>query len=266
MKVISLLTDFGLKGYYVGAVKGVLTKICPDVKVIDITHNISKWDIREAAYVLSCCYRYFPSGTIHLVIVDPGVGTKRRGIVIKTKRYFFVGPDNGVLVPAALEDGIESIHSIENKELFLEDVSPTFHGRDIFAPVAARLARGINLESIGPRIMNIIFPSFYEPKIDMKNREVICEVIFIDEFGNVATNVKIDTLKRLNIKYGTKLKIKIQDKTLEVKLLPSFGYIDEGKPLALVNSCGRLELAINRGNAAEFLGIKPSDKIIIKVI
>lgn len=194
------------------------------------------------------------------------MGTERRGIVIKTKRYFFVGPDNGVLIPAALEDGIESIHSIENEDLLLKEISPTFHGRDVFAPIAARIACGISLKSIGPKLKDVVYPSFSAPKVNVKNKEIVCEAIFIDDFGNVATNVKVDLLNKLNIKYKAKLRVKFHSKVLEVELLPSFGYVDEGKLLALINSCGRLELAVNKGNAARLLGIKPGDKITIKPI
>ncbi|RLE84291.1 MAG: hypothetical protein DRJ41_03375 [Thermoprotei archaeon] len=246
--------------------KAVLLSLCQETMIVDISHEVPRWGIREGSYILSCCHKYFPKNTVHLVVIDPGVGTSRRGIVIRSRNYTFVGPDNGVLIPAAQEDGIINIYSIENKDLFLEKVSPTFHGRDIFAPVAARIACGMSPSIVGPEINDPVIPSFSEPVVDKKERVIHCEVMFIDDFGNVATNITSDLLKSIGVDYGSKLKISYGEEEITVSLLPSFGHVEEGEILALINSCNRLELAVNKGNAAGLLKLRVGDRLSVEVI
>ncbi|MFX1449844.1 MAG: S-adenosyl-l-methionine hydroxide adenosyltransferase family protein, partial [Promethearchaeota archaeon] len=155
-RIITLLTDFGLEDPYVATMKGVILSICPTADIVDISHQIRKFNIREAAFKLAFIAQYFTPSTIHMVVIDPGVGSSRKSLVITTDNYIFIGPDNGVLYPAAEKDGIKNIIEIKNKDLFLKPVSNTFHGRDIFAPVAAHVANQFPLEKIGPPIKKII--------------------------------------------------------------------------------------------------------------
>ena len=261
-KIITLLTDFGYKDHYVAAMKGVILSICPDALIVDVTHGIRKFDVRSAAYVLRGAARYFPPGSIHVVVVDPGVGTERRGIVVKTKNYLFVGPDNGVIALAALKDGVEEIRVIENRELMLSEVTPTFHGRDVFAPVAAHLAKGLPLEKVGRKAEEFIVPEYARPRV--RNGLIECEVIYVDDFGNAALNVDRELLEKLGINYGDEADVLIASRKLHLKLLPSYGYVDEGEPLLVINSEGFLEISVNRGSAASILGIKPGTKVVMR--
>src|SRR5438093_5509257 len=155
--IITLTTDFGLADPFVGIMKGVILGIAPDAQLVDVTHDVRAYNVLEAAFVIDSAYRYFPEGTVHLIVVDPGVGSTRRPIAVEANRHIFVAPDNGVLSCVLQTDPtVLSVYWINNANLFLKSVSQTFHGRDIFAPVAARLARGTSIESVGPRIRNFV--------------------------------------------------------------------------------------------------------------
>jgi len=258
--IITLTTDFGYKDHYVAAMKAVILSICPQASIVDITHGVPKYDLRAGAYVLKAAHRFFPRGTVHVAVVDPGVGTERRGIAVKTTNHVFIGPDNGVLSLAALDDGVEEVRVIENRMLTLPSVSHTFHGRDIFAPVAAHLARGIPFSVVGPLAREGMFvPEFVEPKVEGRTLE--CEVVYIDDFGNVILNAERKHLSLLGANYGDRCKVQIKGFQIEMAFLPSYGYVSEGEPLLLINSEGHLELAVNRGNAARFFGLKSGDKV-----
>ncbi len=260
--VITLLSDFGYRDHYVAAMKAVILSICPRARIVDITHGVPKFDVRAGAYLLKAAYKYFPPHTIHVAVVDPGVGTERGGVVVKTRNYVFVGPDNGVLALAALEDGVEEVRVIENRSLTLPRVSYTFHGRDVFAPIAAHLARGVPLAAVGSLTRSgLSVPEFAEPK--MSDRTLECEVIYIDDFGNVIFNARREHLSRLGISYGASCRVLIHGREVEARYLPSYGYAGEGEPLLLINSEEHLELAINRGSAARIFELKSGSKIII---
>ncbi len=261
--MITLLTDFGYRDHYVASMKGVILSIAGDVTIVDISHGVPKFDVRAAAYVLGCAYKYFPPGTVHVVVVDPGVGTKRRAIAVRSKHYTFIGPDNGVLMLAALNDGLQKVVSIENRKYMLPRVSHTFHGRDIFAPAAAYLAKGVPLEELGPEINDYLVPEFAKPMV--RRGEAEGEVIYVDDFGNCATNIRERDLEILGANYGDELELNVSGRTLRVKLLPSFGWAKPGEPLLLINSEGFLEIAINLGNASSSLGIKPGEKVYVRV-
>ncbi|MEM1523550.1 MAG: SAM-dependent chlorinase/fluorinase [Thermofilaceae archaeon] len=262
--VITLLTDFGYRDHYVGSMKGVILSIAPHAAIVDISHCVPKFDVRAGAYLLKAAYKYFPQGTIHVAVVDPGVGTQRRSIVIKTSSYIFIGPDNGLLAPAALEDGVQEVRLIENPRLTRGKVSRTFHGRDIFAPVAAYLACGLPFEEVGPLIEDgLNIPSFAQPEI--KAGYLACEVLYIDDFGNVVLNATASDVGRSGLTYGTRCKIELKGSVeIEAPLLPSYGYVVEGETLLLINSEDHLELAVNRGNAAVRYGLATGDRIVIK--
>ena len=262
MKIVTLLTDFGYNDHYVAAMKGVILSICPDAQIIDVSHGVPSFDIISASYVLKAAYKYFPEKTVHVVVVDPGVGTSRKAIAIETKRYFFVGPDNGVLIPAAMDDGISRVVEISGKYM-QRQVSCTFHGRDIFAPAAAYIACGVRLEEIGKVLHSYVVPEFVEPEfIDEKVR---AKIIYIDKFGNAATNVSNELVKRIGLKYGDKVKVEIKGRTVVLPFLPSFGYVGGGEGLLLINSEGYLELAVNLGSAAEKYGLNTGDEVLIYV-
>ncbi|MGQ4834078.1 MAG: SAM hydrolase/SAM-dependent halogenase family protein [Candidatus Asgardarchaeia archaeon] len=265
-KVITLLTDFGLRDNYVAIMKGVILNICSnDVTLIDITHEVTKFDVLDGAFLLLTSFNYFPKATVHLVVIDPGVGTHRAPIAIKTKNYFFVGPDNGVLVPAAKSDGILEVRIIENSDFYLQNaVSYTFHGRDIFAPVAAHLACNENIFfRIGRKISidKLIKPKISDPVVD-KNK-IYGSVFHIDSFGNIITNIPSSLLSDFKKLYGSQILVKINKKTVKLPFVKSFGHVKEGNLLSLIDSYNLFEISLNKGNAAKKLNAKVGDSVTI---
>ena len=255
--IITLLSDFG--DVYPASMKGVILGIDPCVNIVDITHSIPRHDIRAGAFVLMTTAKYFPSGTVHIAVVDPGVGTDRRAIAVRAvsrdgETHYFTGPDNGLLIPAAKGIGQIEVYDISNKDLFRKNISGTFHGRDIFAPVGAHISKGVVIEMVGGRILDYKELDFGIG--EKKNGSIYCEIIYIDTFGNIITNFPG---KSAALQYGDELKI--SDKS--VKFCSSYGFCEEGKPLALVGSHGFLEIAVNMGSAAKMFGKKQGDQIII---
>jgi S-adenosylmethionine hydrolase len=246
--IITLLTDFGLSDSYVASMKGVILSICRKAILVDISHNVTKFRISQAAYLLSATVHYFPPGSIHLCVVDPGVGTNRRAILVKTRRSFLVGPDNGVLMLAAKDEGIEKAIEIENPKYMLDKISSTFHGRDIFASVTAHLANGVSIDEFGPRAENCIQLT---SKYLVSDGKAKGEIIHVDDFGNIVTNIPSSELAKIDIKTGSKTKITIGRKTLEMTLHKTYGEVKAGEPVALIGSTGFLEISINKGDAAK---------------
>lgn len=265
-RVITLLTDFGYESYFVPSMKGVILSLNPNATIIDITHAIPPYNIIKAAFTLWASYKYFPRGTIHVVVVDPGVGTTRRAITIKTRNYYFIGPDNGVLMMAAEDDGIEEIRTIEEKAFMRPAISSTFHGRDIFAPTAAYLSLGLDPSQLGPRITDPIRLPTQTNTITKGHAKT--HIIYIDHFGNTYTNIKTNDLQTLNLNYGDTISINIPKKNIEIKakFLRSYGYANEGETLTLINSEGFLELSINKGNFASKYGVEEGDEVELTVI
>lgn len=264
-KIITLLTDFGLKDPYVGAMKGVILSICPNANIIDISHEVRKFDIRQGAYILASTAPLFPKGTIHIGVVDPGVGTTRKPIIIETKKSFYIGPDNGLLTLAALKEGIKKVVHIANRKYMLPHVSYTFHGRDIFAPAAAHLANGVPIEEFGPILKKYETLSFSKPKIH-KNR-IEGEIIYIDDFGNVVTNIYRDILEKIDINERKIIKIQFNDRTEKIlKICEAYNEVKEGDFLAIIGSGDFLEISINQGNAAKKLNIKEGTKITAELV
>lgn len=256
MSVISLITDFGLKDNFVGVMKAVILKINPQVHIIDISHALEPQDIMEAALMLQSSYNYFPSGTVHLVVVDPGVGSRRKKLLVKTKNYFFVAPDNGVLSMTLKEDAPVKIIEITEQKYFLKPISRTFHGRDIFAPVCAYISKGKPLERFGRTIKS--FKDLELPKVKTDTKGLTGEVIHIDHFGNLISNIPKDTLESF-IK-GKKVKIHIKGKTIN-KISGSYFKAVRLRPLALIGSSNYLEIALNRGSAKNYFGVDRGTKI-----
>jgi S-adenosylmethionine hydrolase len=257
--IVTLTTDFGLKDPYVAEMKAVILDISPSATIIDISHEIEKFNIRTGAYVLASASAYFPKGTIHVAVIDPGVGTKRRPILIQTKKGYFIGPDNGLLALAAAKQGISHIYEISNEKLMLQEISSMFHGRDIFAPAAAHLSNGIAASTFGQEAHKIVTPKF--AKIIKRKNVLIGEVLHIDDFGNIITNFGKNELKLQSSKASVDLKLK--NLRLKLKLCKAYGDAKMHKPLTIIGSHNLLEISINQGNAAETFKAKEGDKIII---
>jgi S-adenosylmethionine hydrolase len=255
--MITLTTDFGLKDPYVAEMKAVILGICPNAVIVDITHEVAKFNIRMGAYVLASAVPYFPEGSIHVAVVDPGVGTRRRPIVIQTKQGFFVGPDNGLLVLAAEKQGIMRVYELANPRFMLPKVSCTFHGRDIFAPAAAHLLNGVKPAEFGPEIREAAKPEF--AKVTRRNGVLVGEVLHVDGFGNIITNINEKEVVQSHVKGA--VSVELTSYKLTLKLGKAYGEAGPQEPLALIGSHGFLEIALNQGNAAEKFETKPRDKI-----
>jgi S-adenosylmethionine hydrolase len=252
--LITLTSDFGLKDPYVAEMKGVILTINPQATIIDVTHCVEKFDIRVGAIMLASVASYFPKDTIHVAVIDPDVGTERRPILIQTKRSFFVGPDNGVLMLAAQNQGIEHLHEISNPKFMLPKVSNTFHGRDVFAPAAAHLDKGIKPSEFGPEITEAATPKF--ASVERRNSSLIGEVWHIDDFGNIITNISQKDLPKNRV-----VNVKLPGVLQNISFGKTYAQAKPHDPLALIGSHGFLEIALNQGNAAEKFHAKAGDKI-----
>lgn len=246
-----------MKDPYVAEMKAVILSICSDAVIVDISHEVEKFNIRMGAYVLAAAATYFPRGTVHVAVIDPGVGTQRRSLLIQTKLGFFIGPDNGVLVLAAERQGITRIFEITNKKLRLPQVSSTFHGRDIFAPAAAHLAKGFPSAEAGPEINEVKKPKF--AKVKHIKGDLMGEVLHVDGFGNIITNVSEYELANLQVKGS--LKVVLPRSKMTLKFGKTYAKAKPGEALALIGSHGYFEIAVNQGNAAEKFKAKPGDTI-----
>lgn len=246
-KIITLLTDFGTKDGFVGTMKGVILSINPKVELVDLTHEISPHNILEASIALRTSYHFFPRGTIHLVVVDPGVGSQRRSILVETEKYYFIGPDNGILSFALENEEIKKIIELSNKKYFLRDISNTFHGRDIFAPVAAYLARGTNIKRFGQQTKEYKKFTLLTPRIHPGG--VIGKVIYVDHFGNLVTNIGAGLALKLAQK---RVLIKINNRKIE-RINKSYADTKPGELTAVIGSNDCLEIAVNQGNAFQVL-------------
>lgn len=238
--IVTLLTDFGHKDPYVGIMKGVILSGCPEVRLVDLTHQISPQDIHEGAFQLAAACAWFPEGTVHLAVVDPGVGSSRKGIAARGRRYFYVGPDNGLFSTAWDQDGPVEVRQIEHHTL--AKMSRTFHGRDMFAPVAAALARGVPLEEIGGVVSDpVLLATDDQPRI-----------VHIDNFGNLITNVRRAAepdLESASVGWRT------------APLRETFSGVGEGELVAYWGSLGLLEIAVNGGNAADQTGSERGNEV-----
>lgn len=255
--VITLLTDFGLDDAYVGIMKGVMLRIDPTARLVDLTHAVPPQRIVVGALILRSAVGYFPDGTVHLAVVDPGVGSARRPIMIETGRGLLVGPDNGILYPAAAALGGGTARLLADERFFVHPISPTFHGRDIFAPVAAHLARGTDPAEIGPPLDSIVELSLPAP--GCMGSILTGEVVHVDHFGNLITNITADLLSRFPVQ---QLSVSINETPIGT-LLTTYSGVSEGAPIALIGSWGLLELAIRNGNAAEKFAAGPGTPVTV---
>jgi S-adenosyl-L-methionine hydrolase (adenosine-forming) len=263
MNPIALITDFGVADHFVGSMKAAILGINPRAVIIDISHSIPAGDISAAASMLLLCYRDFPKSTIFIVVVDPGVGSGRKAIAIKSGSYYFVGPDNGVL-SLACEKGRGTarraptiIRRIENESFFRKPISSTFHGRDIFGPVAGHLSKGNVFEKLGPLQDSYIHLQL--PQVRMESNRIIGNVIAIDHFGNCITTIESSHIEKLSNK---KVKILLKG-SRNIPLGSCYSDVTKGKSLGLIGSAGFLEISIHGGNAAEKLKIKRDDRVVI---
>ncbi len=257
--IITLTTDFGLGDCYAGVMKGVMLSINPEAETVDITHLIPAGDIRRAAFALESAFRFFPKGTVHVCVVDPGVGGRRRPLLIRTKDYFFVGPDNGAMLPAALKDDIREIVELENKRYFLDRISSTFHGRDVFAPVAAHLSRGKSVKDFGRAIVLSDVKGITLPRVKRKKDSLEAEVVYVDSFGNLITNIE-----RHDVEWdGSFTDIEISGRIIK-GIKTAYCDAKEGGLVALFGSSGNLEIAINRGDASKKLNAGVGAMVCLK--
>jgi len=260
MKIITLTTDFGIKDWFVGSMKGIILKINPQANIVDISHSISDFNIKEAAFIIKNFYRHFPLNTIHCIVVDPGVGSNRKIIIVQTESYYFVAPDNGILSYILAEEKILKIIEVSSPKYIFETVSSTFHGRDIFAPVSANLSKNINIKEFGPAIkkiknLPISSPIFGKEKIKGN-------IVFIDKFGNIILNISLQNLKEhIKIPNNGSLKLKIGSKTYPLRIVKSYSSGKEKELLLLEGSSNFLEIAIKEHSAKDLLKINSKTTI-----
>lgn len=259
--LITLLSDFGLKDPYVAEMKAVISTISPVARIVDITHSVEKFNVTMGAFVLASASRYFPKGTIHVAVVDPGVGTKRLPILVETNNAYYVGPDNGVLMLAAQNEGVRQVRKMTNKKLMLSEMSFTFHGRDVFAPAAAHLANGTEPHDFGPELSMYRVPRFV--KTSFRAGRLHGEVIHIDDFGNIITNITKENLDRISAESEETLEIKLKNTVMHLKFCAAYGDAPRTRPLVLIDSDNFLEIAINQGDAAKKLKVRVGNRVTV---
>ncbi|MDI6689613.1 MAG: SAM-dependent chlorinase/fluorinase [Actinomycetota bacterium] len=262
--IITFLSDFGLADEWVGVCKGVVKGIAPHAEIIDISHEVPNFNVKKGALLLASAVPFMPKG-IHLAVVDPGVGTKRRAIIILTKRGdYLIGPDNGLLIPTAQRlGGIKRVVEITNERYMHKPICPSFHGRDIFAPAAAHLAAGKDIDEFGPEIdINDLVQTPWS-KARISGEEIICEVIDVDKFGTLRLNVTLHELMKCGIRLKNQILVKWDEKGIILPLLRTFGEVKAGELLLLVDSSDHLCIAVNQGSASVKLGLKVGSKITL---
>jgi len=255
--IITLLTDFGSRDAYVGIMKGVALGICPAARLVDLTHEVPPQAVRVGALLLRSALGYFPDGTVHLAVVDPGVGSARNPVAVLGERAILVGPDNGLLAPAATALGSYVVRRLTCQQLFRRPVSATFHGRDVFAPVAAHLAAGMAADELGPELPALEALDLPAPRVDP--HAVHGEVIYVDHFGNLITNIDaaaVGTFRQQTVSVSI-------SKTMMSPLAASYAAVPPGAPLALIGSWGLLEVAVRDGNAAAALRAGLATPVIV---
>lgn len=262
--IVTLTTDFGMKDSFAGSMKGVILKINPQAQIVDITHDIGPQDIWEAAFALKTAYSYFPKGTVHLAVVDPGVGSGRRPIIVVTESYYFVGPDNGIFSLIFQEAERIRVHHITANHYFLPNTGPTFHGRDIFAPVASWLSKGIPSGNFGDVVEDYVKLNVPVPKTT--GNTIDGHVIHIDRFGNVITNITYKDMQALVPDGGEMGPVSITVAGKEIKNLKKFyAEASPGEPSAIINSSGYLEIFLFKQNARTTLSLKRGEQIRLTI-
>jgi hypothetical protein len=276
LPVVTVTTDFGTADGYVGTMKGVILSIAPDARLVDLSQDIAPQDVRQAAYVLHATYPFFPPRTVHLVVVDPGVGSARRAIALRTPKGTFVGPDNGVFSYIMAEQPVEAVVELADPRYQLPEVSHTFHGRDIFAPAAAHLAAGVPLDALGPPVPDPI--TLPLPQLAIDAEAISGEVLHTDHFGNVITSIGRLTWRsdapgltlepafrsgREALTLRDDGRVRAGGRTID-GIHRAYASVERGELLALVGSGGFLEVAVREGSAAERLELRPGDPIVVQ--
>jgi S-adenosylmethionine hydrolase len=279
--LVTLTTDFGTADGYVGAMRGVILSIAPNAQLVDISHQIAPQNVRQAAYVLYTAYAFFSPHVVHLVVVDPGVGSSRRSIALRTPAGRFVGPDNGVFSYVMAREPVEAVVELTDPRYHLPSVSRTFHGRDIFAPAAAHLAAGVPITALGPPLRDpVTLPS---PRLEIAPTRVAGEVLHTDRFGNVVTSIgSLDWTGEdelvLSPAFGgvggekwrcvrfdaRRTRVAVSKREIAV-VRRTYAEVERGQVLALVGSTGHLEIAVREGDAAQTLGLRPGDAVALYV-
>jgi S-adenosylmethionine hydrolase len=264
--VITLLTDFGFQDEYVGVMKGVILSINPRVHLVDIIHNITRHDVIQAALAVNASFRYFPKGSIHVVVVDPGVGGKRKVICLQQEGHFFVAPDNGVLTMVIQDGKVEKICAITNQKYFLKPVSDTFHGRDIFAPAAAHLSKGVDMLCLGKEVAlsNITILDIPVPTVTATD-ELVGAVISIDHFGNLVTNISQATLERFKDDARLKEVVIRLGRSRIQGVSKSYDSVKTGSPVAIFGSRNLLEISLNQGDARTYFKARIGQTVRLKL-
>ena len=258
MHTVTFLTDFGGSSGYVSQMKGVVSSFSSEVNMIDISHQVPAQNIMAGSFILATTVPYMPKGSVHVGVVDPGVGTKRRGIVIVTNKHLFVGPDNGLFLPATRKCGLFRVYEITNEALFQHPVSNTFHGRDIFASVAGHILRGISFDSIGKEVFDYVDLSFPQPTISAER--IQAEILFVDDFGNLITNIDGNRFQQVFSENNT-LMIKANDQTIPSVFSKSYAFVVDKEILVTIGSHGFVEISVNKGRADSQLDLTINDTI-----
>jgi len=261
--IVTLTTDFGEQDYYVGAMKGVILDVSPDTEVIDLCHNVLPYDILDAAFTIAQSYRWFPLRTVHLVVVDPGVGTQRRPILVSGDRHFFIGPDNGVFSFIYPEQEKLTVWHITGDHYFHQPVSNTFHARDVFAAVAGWLAKGVEPRQFGDEIEDYTKLTIPKPQA-VNDKSWKGMVLKVDRFGNVITNIAAADCPALFAEPTPPFKLSAGGKDI-TKLVPNYAEGGQGEIFALLGSSGYLEIATNRGGAGKLLGLNRGAEVTLQL-
>jgi len=262
---ITFLSDFGLKDDFVGTCHGVMKRIAPESQIIDITHGIPPTSILEGALVLANTIDFMPIG-VHLAIVDPGVGGPRRPLALRdAEGRLYVGPDNGLLLPAAARQGIDQAHELANPEYALGSISRTFHGRDLFAPAAAHLATGVPLEELGPPVDPEGLIRLDVPEPVVRDGAIHATLLYVDSFGNIALNLDRDDVEALGISSGTRIELELSGERYYALMARTFADARPGDVILYEDSYKKMSLAISRGSAARMLHAAPGQVIRITI-
>jgi S-adenosylmethionine hydrolase len=262
-RFVTFLTDFGLVDDFVGTCHGVLKRLAPDVEIIDITHGIQPQAVLQGALVLRNTIPYMPLA-VHLAVVDPGVGSSRRPVVLRDREgRLYVGPDNGLLVPAAELAGIDAAHELANPEYALQSVSRTFHGRDLFAPAAAHLALGVDPGELGPPLSPDALVRLDLPQPEFADGVVRATVLYIDRFGNMQLNLTREDLERVHVVAGTRLELSLSGERYYATAARTFGDARPGEIVLYEDAYRNVAVAINRGNAAEMFAAHPGQTLAL---
>jgi S-adenosylmethionine hydrolase len=262
--IVTLTTDFGLTDNFVGTVKGVILNLCPDAELIDISHAVDAFDILDGALTIASAYSYFPAGTVHLVVVDPGVGTARRPIIATANQHRFVAPDNGVLSLIYDREERVHVHHVTADHYFLQPISQTFHARDVFAPVAASLAKGVEADKLGSEIQDFVRLPLPQPHA-MAQNAIRGQVLKVDRFGNLITNLTPQLLPALLQPVPPAFKITIAGREISA-LCSAYGQGAPGHLFAILGSMGYFEIAANQASAAQMLGAGKGAEINLEIL